>query len=149
MISLPTSNFSALVVLLSTVQIVTYCQTTDLMDTVMEQYSDPHHGWRRMDGKIISNPVQADTRSLSNGQKKFIEFCAPCHGKSGLGDGSYASGLKKKPADLQKAARLKSDHHLYLQIEQGIQDMPRWKSTLNERDRWDIVNYINLIGKDL
>lgn len=34
------------------------------------------------------------------GSEDFTTFCAACHGSSGRGDGSAASGLDRRPADL-------------------------------------------------
>ena len=36
----------------------------------------------------------------SDGREMFTSYCAPCHGKSGKGDGPAASALNPKPADL-------------------------------------------------
>jgi len=36
--------------------------------------------------------------------ESFVFYCAPCHGRSGVGDGSVAPALKTKPADLTTLA---------------------------------------------
>jgi mono/diheme cytochrome c family protein len=37
-----------------------------------------------------------------DGKAMFQEYCTPCHGKAGKGDGPAALALKKVPADLTK-----------------------------------------------
>lgn len=36
------------------------------------------------------------------GQDTFAAYCAPCHGRSGAGDGPVAPVLRTRPADLRK-----------------------------------------------
>jgi mono/diheme cytochrome c family protein len=36
------------------------------------------------------------------GSDNFKTYCAPCHGRSGTGDGPVAEALTKRPADLTK-----------------------------------------------
>src|SRR6187401_2423532 len=40
--------------------------------------------------------------AASDAAAMFQSYCAPCHGKSGRGDGPAAAALKKAPADLTK-----------------------------------------------
>jgi mono/diheme cytochrome c family protein len=40
----------------------------------------------------------AATTSPSSGKEMFTSYCAPCHGKSGKGDGPAAAALKQPPA---------------------------------------------------
>ena len=39
------------------------------------------------------------------GRDSFQQYCAPCHGTSGQGDGPVASALRARPADLTTLAR--------------------------------------------
>jgi mono/diheme cytochrome c family protein len=39
------------------------------------------------------------------GQDSFKQYCAPCHGTSGRGDGPVAAALKTRPSDLTALAR--------------------------------------------
>jgi mono/diheme cytochrome c family protein len=47
----------------------------------------------------------AAATSPSSGKEMFISYCAPCHGKSGKGDGPAAAALKQPPADLTMLAK--------------------------------------------
>ena len=46
---------------------------------------------------VQSNPT--------SGKQMFGDYCAPCHGISGKGDGPAASALKTPPADLTVLAK--------------------------------------------
>ncbi|HLH77784.1 MAG TPA: hypothetical protein VKV28_13360 [Candidatus Binataceae bacterium] len=45
-------------------------------------------------------PVQMTSGRVTTGRLEFRQYCAPCHGMSGTGDGPMADQLKTKPADL-------------------------------------------------
>ena len=48
--------------------------------------------------KVKKVPItQSDSAS---GKKMYIDYCAPCHGIAGKGDGPAAPALKMPPADL-------------------------------------------------
>jgi len=48
--------------------------------------------------KIETAPI---TRVAANdGAEMFAQYCTPCHGKGGRGDGPAAAALKRAPADL-------------------------------------------------
>lgn len=46
--------------------------------------------------------AQSDPNS---GQQMFTDYCAPCHGKDGTGNGPAAPALKKTPTNLAALAR--------------------------------------------
>ena len=43
--------------------------------------------------------------SSADGPQMFATYCAPCHGKTGKGDGPAAPALTPRPADLTQFAR--------------------------------------------
>ncbi|OFW02571.1 MAG: hypothetical protein A3I61_17360 [Acidobacteria bacterium RIFCSPLOWO2_02_FULL_68_18] len=43
--------------------------------------------------------------ALSSGRATFRQFCAPCHGPNGKGNGAVAPLLRKAPADLTQIRR--------------------------------------------
>jgi len=98
------------------------------------------------DGELPSNPVPADSVSLERGRLLFERNCALCHGDQGLGDGPITEFWKpdmKKPANLTDPRMAQqSDGSLYLTISQGFGAMPGLGENLDQRERWDIVNYV-------
>jgi len=41
-----------------------------------------------------------------DGKQMFVNYCSPCHGKDGKGEGALASGLHRQPDDLTKIAQM-------------------------------------------
>lgn len=92
----------------------------------------------------ISNPVPITAASLANGRMQFQINCAVCHGPNADGqtpNGRY--GLIPIPltGDLTKA---RSDGYIFGMIRNGRVSMPSY-NRIEERDRWDIVNYIRAL----
>lgn len=109
---------------------------------VIQTYGDRDHGWRRASGTILENPVLADERSMQKGAELFKSHCSVCHGDEGKGDGPYANKLSPAPANLQDLVKNRNEYHIFLQITGGRDGMPIGATYLSDRDRWDIVNYI-------
>ena len=88
--------------------------------------------------KTAKNAYQGQNSAL--GKTAFEHDCATCHGPMGEGSGNIPS-LASGPA--QGA----SDGELFWYISQGDVNngMPSWQS-LPEEQRWEIVNYIRVLG---
>ncbi len=87
--------------------------------------------------------------SVANGTRLYQESCAVCHGVAGYGDGAGAQGLKPKPANL--TAKHTGDHtagDLFWWLTEGIKGtaMPGFKDSLNEEERWDLINFIRTLA---
>jgi len=74
------------------------------------------------------------------GAEMYQAYCAPCHGRKGVGDGPVASSLKAKPTDLTRLAKGNGGQFpaerlgMVLQFgvvvpSHGSTDMPTWGST--------------------
>jgi mono/diheme cytochrome c family protein len=97
--------------------------------------------------KILKNPVHFDKKSLERGAALFKKNCVECHGPKGIGDGPKSKETTPPVANLTKVED-PSDTHLFKQISFGKEDMPTWKEKLNEKNIWDLVNYVqSLNGK--
>lgn len=81
--------------------------------------------------------VPIEQSSPANGKQMFSDYCAPCHGLSGRGDGPAASALKIPPADLTQLAKKNGgkfpmDHVMTVlrtgsaSTAHGSSDMPIW-----------------------
>ena len=95
------------------------------------------------------NPVKSNSESLSAGKTLWIQHCASCHGKTGLGDGTKAAQLKTQPDDFTKPGiQGQSDGALFYKIVAGRDDMPSFKKKIPEaEDIWNVVNYIRTLKK--
>jgi mono/diheme cytochrome c family protein len=103
------------------------------------------------DGELPPNPVPADSVSLERGRVLFERNCALCHGAQGLGDGPITEFWKpdmNKPANLTDPRMAQqSDGSLYLTISQGYGVMPALGENLDQRERWDVVNYVRSLSR--
>ena len=87
--------------------------------------------------------------SVANGIILYGESCVVCHGVAGYGDGPGAADLKPKPADL--TARHAATHtvgDLYWWLSHGVKNtaMPGYKESLNEDERWDLINFLRALS---
>jgi putative copper export protein/mono/diheme cytochrome c family protein len=91
-----------------------------------------------------ANPVEADPQSLTIGESYYLANCAACHGIDGHGGGPTAERLGWRLAPLGDELPLLTDGELNYRIAVGTvgTGMPGFASTLVERDRWDLVNYL-------
>jgi mono/diheme cytochrome c family protein len=84
------------------------------------------------------------------GQDTFDAYCAPCHGKSGAGDGPVAASLKVPTADLRRLALARAGVFPRAEIiafvtgkgrpiaAHGTIDMPVWGPTFRALDPNDV-----------
>jgi mono/diheme cytochrome c family protein len=92
------------------------------------------------------NPVPADSVSVQRGEVLFSLHCALCHGENARGDGAVTAFWRegaRRPPNLTEA-RINSlpDGAIYQFISQGIGGMPPLRHNLDERGRWDVINYL-------
>lgn len=96
----------------------------------------------------VPNPIAADEESQSIGAELYAVHCAVCHGDTGEGDGPAASSLEKPPADLHEShIQGLTDGAVFHIITHGKPDspMPAWEDTLTEAQRWQVVNFLQII----
>ena len=112
----------------------------------MKGMDDGAHWMAPPEAAARKNPVQADAASISLGKQLFQANCATCHGASGRGDGPVGKALDPKPADLTAMAGHHSDGDYAWKIANGRGAMPAWKSVLDDKQIWDVVNFVQSLG---
>lgn len=96
----------------------------------------------------IVNPLKGDANAAASGKKTYKMLCAVCHGAKGKGDGIGSAGLQPKPTDLTSTkVQAQTDGAIFWKIEEGRSPMPSYKTTLPEKKRWEIINYIRKLKK--
>lgn len=82
-------------------------------------------GYANQSNAKVTIPV--DRTSATSGKQMYTNYCAPCHGVDGKGNGSVAAALKRQPADLTMLSR--NNHgkfpngHVVTVLQNGV-DMP-------------------------
>ena len=96
------------------------------------------------------NPIPLTSESIAAGQALFATHCASCHGQTGKGDGPVGLALNPRPANLTQhaIAGVHTDSQLFEWITNGFpgSQMPAFKSTLSDTDRWNLVNFIRSLA---
>ncbi len=96
---------------------------------------------------------------IRNGRIVYLEYCAPCHGTTGKGDGSYyASGLEPKPRNFSDPGftRHVQDDYLLEVIWKGTAAFgkspycPPWGGTLKEKEKVrNIISFLRTLNANL
>jgi len=91
----------------------------------------------------LHNPLQPTEGNLAKGKERFETNCSPCHGLSGLGNGTVAHLLHRKPANLMTGvSKNLPDGYIYGYIRNGGVAMPPYVEAMSSDERWDVVMYV-------
>ena len=89
-------------------------------------------------------PVTASL--LARGQQRFDIYCAPCHGRTGYGDGMIVErGFPQPPSYHSERLRDAPNQHFYDVITNGYGAMFSYANRVAPGDRWAIVAYIRAL----
>ncbi|HDZ05761.1 hypothetical protein LCGC14_0280840 [marine sediment metagenome] len=95
--------------------------------------------------KII-NPIKSDANAATNGKKIYKMLCVVCHGAKGKGDGVGGAGLTPKPTNLTSAEfQAQTDGAIFWKIQTGRSPMASYETSIPEKKRWEIINYIRTL----
>lgn len=102
------------------------------------------------DARKVKNPVPATPENLAAGERVYRDNCVLCHGDKGAGDGIAAKSFNVKPANFTDANLMsaETDGSLFWKIGEGRGPMPSWKHVLNERQRWQLVDYLRKLAQN-
>lgn len=103
------------------------------------------------DGEYVERiPIAVDREVLERGQDRYEIYCAPCHGRTGDGNGIIMEGdYDYTPATSYHVERLRqvTDGYMYDVITNGVRNMPSYAHQIPVRDRWAIVAYIRALQR--
>jgi len=92
----------------------------------------------------LANSVPADSGSVQRGRVYYQINCAVCHGRSGAGNGTATTlGMVPMPLTSDRAKAF-TDGYIWGMMRNGRGLMPSY-NRIEERDRWDVVNYIRAL----
>ena len=100
-------------------------------------------------GEILQNPVRLDdAKAVSRGTIVFANFCAPCHGNTGTGNGLVVErGYPAPPSLFADNARNIKDGQMFHILTFGQKNMPAYASQLSREDRWNVIAYMRSLQK--
>ena len=91
-------------------------------------------------------PFPIDERALDRGRERFDIFCAPCHARTGEGDGMVVRrGYRRPPSYHDDRLRNAPVGHFFDVITNGFGAMPEYASEIKVEDRWAIVAYVRAL----
>lgn len=113
---------------------------------------------RTEDGDYVERvPIAVNRDVLERGQDRYEIYCAPCHGRTGAGNGIIMRGdygYTPAPSYHQDGLRRtaspsprQTDGYLYDVIANGVRNMPGYAQQIPVRDRWAIVTYIRALQR--
>lgn len=99
------------------------------------------------DGRyVLKGPVSLTAPTLARGQERYDIFCAPCHDKTGYGEGLVIKRGYPKPINFhEEYARKMPDGQVYAAITNGVRNMPGYAAQIPVADRWAIVAYMRAL----
>lgn len=108
---------------------------------------------RELAKTMLKNPYSINADVLARGAKVYNIYCAVCHGKGGLGDGSIVilpDGSEGPytaipPAFEGRLATL-TDGEIFYSISYGKNMMGGYFTQVSVSDRWKLVHYIKEIA---
>ena len=104
-------------------------------------------------GKIGANPgnympseVPVNAETLARGRERFNIYCAPCHSRTGDGNGMVVQrGYRHPPSYHDVRLRQAPLGYFFDVMTNGFGAMPDYAAQIPPRDRWCIVAYIRAL----
>lgn len=91
-------------------------------------------------------PFPITKEVLLRGQERFDIYCAPCHGRTGYGDGMVVRrGFSIPPSYHQARLRQAPVGHFFDVITNGFGAMYQYGDRITPEDRWAIIAYIRAL----
>jgi len=98
------------------------------------------------DGFVSEIPVEVTPALLARGRTQFEVFCAPCHGRTGRGDGMVVQRGFKKPSSYHvDRLRQVPIGYFYDVITIGFGAMSDYAAQVPPPDRWAIAAYVRTL----
>jgi mono/diheme cytochrome c family protein len=100
-------------------------------------------------GAELRNPFARDAaQALARGEQLFTNFCAPCHGAGGEGNGPVATrGVPPPPSLVTGRATGLPDGQLFHILTYGQNNMASYATQLSREDRWRVILYVRSLQR--
>jgi mono/diheme cytochrome c family protein len=101
----------------------------------------------KVNGQFVAElPVPLNLQLLQRGENRFNIYCAPCHSRTGNGDGIVVRrGFKQPPSYQDPRLRAQPIGYFYDVISHGFGQMPDYAAQIQPKDRWAIAAYVRAL----
>jgi mono/diheme cytochrome c family protein len=96
----------------------------------------------------LKSPLPVTEENLANGKKMFDIYCATCHGVKGDGQGKLVQNGKFLGVPNYKDRAI-TEGSIYHVIYYGRNMMGAHATLLTEKERWQVVQYVQKLRTDL
>jgi mono/diheme cytochrome c family protein len=109
--------------------------------------ADEHLYTGKVNGQVAAEfPMPVTMETLNRGQERFNVYCAPCHGRTGQGDGMIVQrGFRAPPSYHQERLRNAPVGYYFDVITNGFGAMQDYSAQVPPLDRWAIAAYIRAL----
>jgi hypothetical protein len=121
---------------------------TPVLGTIARDQNGSSYLYTGYDGKELGNrvPFPVTRDFLERGRERYNIYCAPCHARTGDGNGMIVQrGYRRPPSYHIDRLRQAPLGHFYDVITNGFGAMPDYSSQIPVRDRWAITAYIRVL----
>jgi len=95
---------------------------------------------------VAAFPFAITHDDLNRGQERFNVFCAPCHGRTGVGNGMVVQrGYRQAQSIHIDRLKLAPVGYFFDVISNGFGVMPDYRSQITVDDRWRIIAYVRAL----
>ena len=108
---------------------------------------DTHLYQGRVNGQLATTfPMPVTAQTMARGQERFNVFCAPCHGRTGTGNGIVVQrGFRAPPSYSEERLRNAPVGYFYDVMTNGFGAMQDYAAQIPVQDRWAITAYIRAL----
>ena len=98
-------------------------------------------------GAVVATlPLPLTQEVLDRGEQRFNIYCAPCHDRTGGGNGMIVRrGYRQPPSYHVDRLRQVPIGHFFDVMTNGFGAMPDYRAQISPRDRWAIAAYIRAL----
>jgi mono/diheme cytochrome c family protein len=108
---------------------------------------DSHLYQGRVNGQLATTfPMPVTAQTMARGQERFNVFCAPCHGRTGTGNGMVVQrGFRAPPSYSEARLRNAPIGYFFDVMTNGFGAMQDYAAQIPVQDRWAIAAYIRAL----
>lgn len=122
------------------------------VSTTAPMDNDPYYKGKDKDGAFVKElPVRLTRELLARGQDRFNIYCAPCHDRTGSGNGVIiqraAGAIVRPPSYHEDRIREEPVGQIFDVITNGVRTMQPYAYQVPVEDRWAVVAYIRALQR--